>query len=51
MHDEDIDDEIEFTSQSNYEKEKQRLKIRRKIEAILEEKRVRQETYDDLFSY
>lgn len=33
------------------EKEKHRLIVRRKLEAMLEEKRLRQETEDDFLSY
>ena len=46
-----IDNDIEFKTLSNSEKEKHRLDVRRKIEDKLEEKRLRQEAYDDFLSY
>ena len=46
-----IGNDIEFKTQSNSEKEKHRLDVRRKIEDKLEEKRLRQEAYDDFLSY
>ena len=47
----DNDDDIEFKTLSNSEKEKHRLEIRRRIEDKLEERRLRQEAYDDFLSY